>query len=235
MNFERPILQGVFVQRYKRFFADVRLPEGVVTAHCVNTGSMKGCVEAGRPVLISDHGADCGRKLRYTFEAIQMGEHWIGVNTGNPNRVVAEAIAAGRIEELAGYAEITREVKYGANSRIDLLLSGHRARPKQKCYVEVKNTTLRDGDGALFPDSVTERGLKHIHELTKVIRRGHRGVFLFFVHRTDCEWMAPAELIDPEYSKALRKAVRGGLEAYAYRAKITLQGISVEKSLPVKL
>jgi sugar fermentation stimulation protein A len=152
MEFSLPIVQGVLVQRYKRFLADVKLGSGdIVTAHCLNTGSMKTCLAAGSPVLLSDHGSATTRKLRYTFEAICIDDHWIGVNTANPNRVVAEAISSGAIPELSGYALLQREVKYGKNSRIDILLSGHPKFLKKHCYVEVKNTTMREGDGALFP------------------------------------------------------------------------------------
>ncbi len=236
MRFPHPVIEGTLIQRYKRFLADVRLPGGaVVTAHCANTGSMKTCAETGRPVLLTDHGADCARKLRYTFEAIEMGGHWVGVNTAKPNAVVAEGIQSGAIPELSGYVLMRREVKYGANSRIDLLLSGHPGRPKQKCFVEVKNTTLREGDGVLFPDAVTARGLKHIHALEDVARGGQRAVMFFFVNRTDCAWMGVAEHIDPAYAAALRKAVgKNRVEICAYQSAITREGISIGKSLPIR-
>jgi sugar fermentation stimulation protein A len=236
MKFKLPILRGILLRRYKRFLADVQLDTGaVVLAHCPNTGSMLTCSEPGRPVLVSYHGENCGRKLLYTLEAIRMGNHWVGVNTMNPNRAVAEAVSSGAIPELAGYATLQREVKYGRNSRIDLFLSGH-ARRTENCLVEIKNTTYRDGDGALYPDAVTARGLKHIQELTRAAKTGHRAAFFFFVGRSDCEWMSVADKIDPAYSTALRRAVdKGHLEVYAYRARISATGIAIEKRLPVRL
>ena len=234
MLFPLPILEGVLERRYNRFLADVILPGGErTTAHCPNTGSMKTCWEVGAPVLLSDHGAETSRKLRYTLEACQMGGHWVGVNTMTPNRVVEEAVRAGRIPELAGFSTVKREVKYGENSRIDLLLSHESA--ESVCYVEVKNTTLREGESALFPDAITERGLKHVQELANVVRRGHRGVMLFFVNRSDCEWMGPADTIDAAYGKALRAAVSKGVEVLAYRAETTLQGITLGRRLSVRL
>lgn len=239
MRFKLPILTGVLLRRYKRFFADVRLDDGrEVIAHCPNTGSMTTCSEPGRPVMLSYHGEDCGRKLFYTLEAIQMGagsRSWVGVNTMNPNRAVAEAIDGGKIPEFHGYSELRREVAYGRNSRVDLHLSGHAQRPEE-CLIEIKNTTMRVGGGALFPDAVTERGLKHVQELVRAARSGRRAAFLFFVGRGDCEWMGVAEDIDPAYAKALRHAVKnGGVEAYAYRARISRTGIVIEKRLPIQL
>jgi sugar fermentation stimulation protein A len=237
MEFPLPIIEGTLLQRYKRFLADVKLSSGqTITAHCMNTGSMKTCIEAGSPVLLSDHGPDTSRKLRYTFEAIRIGEHWIGVNTANPNRIVAEAISAGHIPELGGYVMLQREVKYGTNSRIDILLSSNPRYPDKKCYVEVKNTTMREGTGALFPDAVSERALKHVLELAKVVKSGHRGAIVFLVNRTDCEWMGAAAEIDPDYAKALKKAVtKSGVEAYAYRARTTPLGTAIDQRLPVRL
>ncbi|MCZ7647847.1 MAG: DNA/RNA nuclease SfsA [Planctomycetota bacterium] len=236
MNFPLPILRGTLLRRYKRFLADVELESGaLVVAHCPNSGSMKTCAEPGRPVLLSDHGPGTPRKLRYTWEAIRMGRAWVGVNTLKPNRVVHEAVAAGKIPELAGYAEHAREVVYGARgrSRIDVLLSGHRARPD--CYVEVKNTTMRVGEGSLFPDAVTERGRKHLEDLAREVRRGRRALIFFFVGRADCAWMGPADAIDPAYGRALRRAVKAGVEPLAYQARVTPRGIALVRRVEVRL
>ena len=237
LKFPLPLLNGVLRRRYKRFLADVELPGGsVVIAHCPNSGSMKTCAEPGRPVLISDHGPDTPRKLRYTLEAIQMGTAWVGLNTMNPNRAVKLAISRGQIPELAGYKELRTEVVYGSGgrSRIDVLLSAHPRRPD--CYVEVKNTTMRVGKGSLFPDAVTERGQKHLRDLAGVVRKGGRAVIFFFVGRADCDWMGPADEIDPAYGKLLRQVVKkGGVEALAYRAHVSPRGIKLGKRLEVRL
>ncbi|MBI3828087.1 MAG: DNA/RNA nuclease SfsA [Planctomycetes bacterium] len=236
MRFALPILKGTIRDRYKRFLADVALPgAGLVTVHCPNSGSMTTCWAPGAPVLLSDHGTNSGRKLRYTLEAVDMGAAWVGVNTMNPNRVVYAALVAGKIPELAGYRAFKREVVYGkgGRSRIDVLLSGHRKRAD--AFVEVKNTTLRAGNGALFPDAVTERGLKHLRELAAEVKKGNRGVIFFFVGRADCYWMGPADEVDPAYGKELRKVVKAGVEALAYQARVTAKGIEMVKRVEVRL
>ena len=195
MRFDKPLLPGTLIRRYKRFLADVRLDDGrVVTALCPNTGSMKTCVLPGNAVLLSEHDVPT-RKYRYTWEMIRTGRTWVGINTGNPNRVVHEAILAGRVPELAGYDEALREVPFGLeNSRVDILLR----KGDRHCYVEVKNVTLAAGGGvAAFPDSVTERGTKHLRELAAMVRRGHRGVIFYFLGRADCARVRPADEIDP--------------------------------------
>lgn len=236
MRYPRPTQQGVILTRYKRFLADVSLSDGTrATVHCPNSGSMTTCWAPGRPALIGDHGPDTARKLRYTLEAVRMGRAWVNINTMHPNHVVHEAIASGRIPELAGYSDARREVVYGkgGRSRIDLFLSGH-ARLAD-AFVEVKNTTLRAGDGALFPDAITERGQKHLEELTREVKRGNRGVIFFFVGRSDCGWMGPADHIDAAYGRLLRKAVKAGVEALAYQAKISPKGVEIVKRVKVRL
>lgn len=236
MRYPHPLTVATFVRRYKRFLADVTLPSGeLVTVHCPNSGAMTTCAEPGRPALLGDHGTGTSRKLRYTLEAVHMGEAWVGINTMHPNRVVHEAIAGGALAELRGYPELRREVVYGrgGHSRIDLLLSGHAALPD--AYVEVKNATLRVGDVARFPDAVTLRGQKHIEELERVVKQGRRGVLVFFVGRADCHAMAPADDIDPAYGKLLRRAVKRGVEALAYRAELGPEGIVLAERVEVRL
>lgn len=236
MRYPRTPIHATFLQRYKRFFADVRLADGtLVTCHCPNSGTMKTCAEAGRPALISDHGEGTKRKLRYTLEAVHMGDAWVNVNTMHPNHAVDEAVRDNQVAELSGYATRTREVVYGrgGHSRIDLLLEGHPSLPR--AYVEVKNTTLREGNLALFPDAVTERGQKHLEELMRVVKQGDRGVIFFFVGRADCTRMSPADAIDPAYGKLLRRAVKRGVEALAYRALIEPSGITLQERVPIEL
>ncbi len=218
MKFDPALETGTVVKRYKRFLADIRLADGsVVTAHCPNSGSMKSCwAEGWRALLsVSDNPR---RKLRFTWEMVHNGQCWIGINTQIPNVIAAEAITAGRIPELTGYAELRREVKYGQNSRVDIVARNG----ETECYIEVKNVTLVDDEGYYaFPDAVTERGRKHLRELMKVVRNGHRGVMLFVIQRSDGTGFRAARDIDPEYAKALRKAHRAGVEILAYLARVT--------------
>ena len=236
MNIELPVLEGVLVQRYKRFLADVRLADGTeLTVHCPNSGAMTTCSEPGRPVIISD-SQNPKRKLRYTLEMIQMGDVWVGVNTANPNRAVAGFIETGQIAELSGYDTLRREVKYGreGRSRIDILLEDDES-PDTRCYVEIKNTTLRSGEHAAFPDAVTTRGLKHLEELADVVESGHRGVIFFFMGREDCLRMRPADEVDPAYGEALRRVAAAGVEILAYRMAFSPTGVRLLDRAPVDL
>lgn len=224
-----PLIPGVLVKRYKRFLADVILDDGTtVTAHCPNSGSMKGCAIPGSKVFLSRSDTK-GRKYPFTWELVECGEFLTGINTSLPNRLTREAIADGTVVELRGYGTIRPEVPYGEHSRIDLLLEGDVGR----CYVEVKNVTLVEGARALFPDAVTTRGQKHLNELMRVVRDGHRGVIFFTVQRGDADSVSPADLIDPEYGRLLRLAMANGVEALAYRAEITTHEIRLNRRLPV--
>lgn len=230
VQFPEPLVAGTLLQRYKRFLADVRLEDGsVVTAHCANSGSMLGCQAPGSPVRLS-HKPDPRRKLPYSWELVQVGATWVGVNTSLPNRLVAEAIQAGRIPELAGYATLKPEQKYGVNSRVDLLLSDPE---RGLCYVEVKNVTLADGELALFPDSVTERGAKHLRELSRMVQEGHRAVMVYLVQREDCRRFRPAESIDPTYAREFELALAAGVEALCYTCTVSPEGIAVQGPLPI--
>lgn len=234
MTFDRPLLPATLIKRYKRFLADVELENGeVITVHCPNSGAMTTCAEPGRPVLISD-SQNPKRKLRYTFEMIRMGRTWVGVNTMNPNHAVEGFIRAGKIPELKGYASLKREVKYGeeGRSRIDLLLTDG-AEGIPPCYVEVKNSTLKDGEHAAFPDGVTERGRKHLNDLAQVVKEGNRGVIFFFIGRADCHRFRPADEIDPAYGETLRRVMQEGVEALAYRMRFNRRRIQLVDRLPV--
>lgn len=233
MRIGLPTLQGRFLRRYKRFFADVELDDGrLVTAHCPNTGSLLGCLEEGRRAVLRD-SQDEERKLRYVLQALKVGSAWVNVDTALPNAVVHDEIARGRIAELVGYESSRREVKYGESSRIDVLLE--RA-DGSRCYVEVKNTTLARGRVAQFPDAVTERGLKHLGELSRIAKLpGHRAVQFFFVSRADVDSFAPARDIDPAYAAALRAAAAAGVEILAYRATVRPGSLELERRIPVEL
>jgi sugar fermentation stimulation protein A len=231
MELPSPLISGTLIRRYKRFLADVRLDSGeVVTAHCANTGSMTGCALSDSPVLLSTSSRP-GRKYPYTWELVQINGNWVGINTARPNRLVEEAVLGGTIAELQGYETLRREVPYGGNSRVDLLLEGARGR----CYVEVKSVTLVEDGRALFPDAVTLRGQKHLCELEQMVLRGDRSVIFFAVQRGDADCVAPADSIDPEYGRLLRRAVNAGVEALAYRAVVTPERINLREFLPVCL
>ncbi len=235
MKFQKPTLKATLVKRYKRFLADVKLANGeVITVHCPNSGSMKSCLENDAPVIISD-SENPKRKLRYTWEMIKIGKTWIGINTSNPNQAVAEFIQKDHIPELRGYPELKREVRYGreGKSRIDILLSDSEAEPAQKCYIEIKNTTMRVDEYAAFPDAVTTRGQKHLKELINQVKEGDRACMFYFVGRSDCKRFRPADEIDPEYGMLLRKAVKAGVEVLAYEILLSPQGIKLGEKLPM--
>lgn len=233
MQFPDPLIPGRLVRRYKRFLADVTLDDGTeITAHCANPGSMLGLQEPGSTVWLSP-ARNPARKLRYSWELVEDDGSLVGINTAHPNGLAAEAIAAGTVAELAGYTDIRREVKYGKNSRIDILLSGQ-GRPD--CYVEVKNVHLRREDGlAEFPDSVTARGAKHLSELSDMVAAGHRAVMFYLVQRDDCDRFAIADDIDPNYNSALGAALASGVEAICYACRVETTGIEVYRPLGLSL
>lgn len=233
MRLEQEMIAATLVRRYKRFLADVELEDGtVITVHCPNSGAMTSCSEPGRPVLISDSG-NPSRKYRFTLEMIRMGRTWVGVNTGLPNQAVAEMVHRGQIPELRGYQEIKREVRYGleGRSRIDLRLADPQGQ-LPVCWVEIKNATLKVGRAAAFPDAVTERGLKHLHELAGVVQNGDRGVLFFFVGRADCHRFRPADEVDPSYGEALRQVREAGVEVLAYRMRFSPRRVILADRLP---
>ena len=224
------LVRGRLLKRYKRFLADVELVDGsVVTAHCANPGSMKSILEPAPEVWLSRARPD--RKLAFTWEVAVLADGTrVYVNPTGANRVVRDALDAGGIPELLGYDAMRPEVKYGTGSRIDFLLAGE----KGSAYVEVKNVTLGESGGrALFPDSVTTRGTKHLLELLEVVKAGHRGVLLFCVSRTDAVSVAAASEIDAVYAKTLAEVSAGGVEVLAYGGDITEAGFSLSRSVPV--
>lgn len=226
------LTRGTLIRRYNRFLADVRLTDGeVVTAHCANTGRMTGCAQPGRPVYLSYHPKP-SRKLKFTWELIEMPTSLVGVNTQVPNRLVAESIRAGRVAELDGYGSIRREVKIGKNSRIDLLL--HNSDGGQ-CLVEIKNCTLVTDGVARFPDAVTARGRKHLATLQAYVADGGRGIIFYLIQRMDADLFRPADGIDPAYGQALREAAAAGVEVLAYDVAIDLSSIRLAGRIPCEL
>lgn len=219
MQFADPLIPAKVIKRYKRFLTDVTLDSGEeVTVHCANSGSMKTCIDSGWRAMLSD-SKNPKRKLRYTLELVHNGLCWICVNTQRANAVVAEAIAAGQVPELAGYDSIKREVKYGNGSRIDIFLESD---DKPPCYVEIKTVSMLGEDGKYqFPDAVTTRGLKHLQELRDTHEAGHRAVLLFLVMRSDGEGFRAADSIDPAYAEALDEVTAAGVEVLVYGSDIS--------------
>jgi sugar fermentation stimulation protein A len=226
-----PLLAGTLVKRYKRFFADIQLDSGeLITAHCPNTGPMTGVCILGAPVYVSQSD-NPQRKLAYTWEMIQVTDTvptWAGVNTSLPNRVMKRALEQHLIPELGPYESVRSEVPYGQEkSRIDFVLAGGSladGAPAPPIYVEVKNTTWTAGDLALFPDTVTTRGQKHIRELASLLP-GVEAVMLYFINRGDCTAFAPGDSADRHYGELLRAAIAQGLKVLPCRFAITPQTI----------
>lgn len=234
MDFALPLIRGTLLRRYKRFLADVTLEDGrEVTAHCANPGAMLGVADAGATVWLEPNN-DPKRKLNHSWKLVELpGGHMAGIDTAVPNRVVAEALAAGQVAEVAGYPTHRAEVRYREKSRVDFLLSGGGL---PDCYLEVKNVHLRrTGDWAEFPDSVTARGAKHLGDLSAMVAEGHRAVMLYLVQRTDCARLRLAADLDPKYAAAAAAAKRAGVEMICYDTRIGRTGVSFGKPLPVHI
>jgi sugar fermentation stimulation protein A len=232
MTFEKPLVEGKLIHRYKRFLADIELNSGeIVTAYCPNSGSMKSCMTPGWKVMLSKN-KNPKRKYQYTWEMIHNGICWIGINTHVPNQIVAEAISQNCIPELGGYNILKREVKYGKNSRIDIFLEYKNS----CCYVEIKNVSLVEEDGNYyFPDSVTERGRKHLHELMEMKLLGHRTVMFYFVQRSDGNILKPAAHIDHDYTRSLKEAYAKGVEILVYKTDVSPQKIELNEKISCEL
>jgi len=230
MKFKTPLIPGKLIGRYKRFLADVELEDGrVVTAHCTNSGSMKSCLEEGAPVYLSPV-KDPKRKTKFTWEMIFINGGWVGINTSIPNILAFEAVRDGQIPALRGYTTVKREVRFN-DSRFDIYAEND----KERCFIEVKNVTLKDGDYARFPDAVTTRGLKHLNTLMEVKRQGMRAVMLYIIQRMDVKIFAPARDIDLEYSKGLVKAYRNGVEVIPLQAEVSPEKIEIVRELPFEI
>lgn len=236
MKFETPLLSGRLVQRYKRFLADITLDSGeTITATCPNTGSMLGLTAPGSKVWVSSSDS-VTRKYPHTWELVETdigkGASLVGINTNHPNALVSEAIPAGRIGELKGFGALRREVKYGLNSRIDILLEGGPG--GKSCYVEIKNVHLMRKHGlAEFPDSKTERGVKHLVELSNMVAEGHRAVMLYLVQRNDATSFTLADAIDPAYAAAFAKAHAAGVEMLCYTCRVQPDEIAVDRRIDI--
>jgi sugar fermentation stimulation protein A len=227
MKFPTPLTHGTLIKRYKRFLADVQLDNGtIITAHCTNSGTMKSCIEVGAEVYLSP-AADPNRKTKFTWEMIKIDGRWVGINTSNPNILAFEAIKNREIQGLDMYDRVTREVTFG-ESRLDIVAEND----TERCAIEVKNVTLKEGDAALFPDARTERGLKHLHTLIRLKQQGMRAVMIYIIQRTDITRFGTADAIDPNYAQGLRDAVKAGVEVFPIQAIVTPEGIKLGGILP---
>jgi sugar fermentation stimulation protein A len=232
MIFSDPLIRGTLIKRYKRFLTDVELENGdVVVAHCANPGSMLSLLEIGAEVWLSP-ARNPKRKLKYTWEMIRIGDALVGLNTSLPNTIVVEAIENDLIPELAGYETLRREVKYGKNSRIDILLESTSI---PICYVEIRSVSSprrgKTKNLGEFPDSVTARGAKHLQELSDQVADGKRAVMLYLVQREDCVRFAVAADIDPTYAAELIKAKKAGVEVICYGCSVSPEAIKINRKI----
>jgi sugar fermentation stimulation protein A len=235
MRFPSPLIPATLIRRYKRFLADVTLASGEgITVHVANPGAMIGLAATGSRVWLSK-SPNPSRKLPYSLELVEVdfgtGSELVGINTGHPNGLVAEALAAKAIPDLAGYASVRREVKYGTNSRVDFLLE----QPgKPPCYVEIKNVHLMRQPGlAEFPDCVTTRGTKHLDELGAMAVAGARAVMLFVIQIASAERFALARDLDPAYDAAFERARKAGVSAAAWKCGISREMIEIASPIPI--
>lgn len=224
-------MEGRLIARYKRFLFDAELADGsVITGNCPNTGSMLGLTTPGSRIFMSVHDRP-GRKYAHQFEMIEADGTLVGVNTGMPNRIAEEAIRAGLITSLTPYTTLSREKRYGVNSRIDILLSGEGL---ADAYVEVKNVHFSRTPGlAEFPDTKTARGAKHLVELGDMAERGHRAIMLYVIQRGDCSAFRICGDLDPFYAAAFEHARRRGIEAYALDCAVSQSQIEAKRLIPV--
>jgi sugar fermentation stimulation protein A len=231
MIFPDPLLKGYLLKRYKRFLADIELDDGtLITAHCPNSGAMQGLTDPGTPVWVS-RSPNPSRKLPYTWQMAEVVGTFVGMNTMNPNALVEEALTSGAIPELQGFQTLRREVSYGKNSRIDILLES----PTQGLtYVEVKNVHLKRGQTAAFPSSVTTRGAKHMRELADIVRLGHQAYVLYLVQRNDCHRFEIAGDIDPQYAQETLEALKNGVKALVYACEVSPKEITLTHPLDFK-
>ena len=231
MIFEKTLIPGELIKRYKRFFVDVKIKDKTITAHCPNTGSMMGLLDKGNQIWLSK-SENPNRKLNYTLQIIEVKNSKIGINTHLTNKIVLDALQSNYIDIFKNAEKIQREVKFGENTRFDFLIN----KKNRKFLIEVKNVTLCRKKGlAEFPDAVTSRGLKHIKELLKAKSQGYEVFLLYVVQRNDCNRFEIAEDIDPEYCELLKKAVKKKLNVLCYDCKITSKGIKLNRKIKFKI
>ena len=230
MIFENKLISGVFIKRYKRFFVDIKINNKIFTVHCPNTGSMYGLLKKGNKVWVSKSN-NPNRKLKYTLEIIESKKSKVGINTHLSNRIVREALEDNLIKNFRNITKIKPEIKFGLNTRFDFLIINN----KKKIFIEVKNVTLSRKKGiAEFPDAITSRGLKHVHELINASKKNYKVFILFLVQRDDCKFFKIAKDVDSKYADAIAKAVKNKLKILCYDCKFSSKGIKLNKEIKFK-
>ena len=231
MIFNKKLISGQFIKRYKRFFVDVKINNRIITAHCPNTGSMMGLLNTNNKVWLS-RSENPERKLKYTLQIIEDKKSMVGVNTHLSNKIVLKALEENLIKDLKNLDNIKSEVKFGRDTRFDFLVSKN----NKKIFIEVKNVTLSRKNGvAEFPDAVTTRGLKHINELINASKKGFETYLLFLIQRNDCNQFKIAQDIDPNYYKLLTKAAKKKLNIICYDCKFSPKGIKLNNNIKFKI
>ena len=227
MKFNKKLLQGTLIKRYKRFFVDIKYKDKIITAHCPNSGSMMGLLDKGNKVWFSKSN-DPKRKLNYTLEIIEVENEKIGINTLLTNKIVFEALDNRKIKSLIKFKNIKREVRFSDKTRFDFFLSNN----KEKCFLEVKNVTLlREKKVAEFPDAITSRGTKHLNELCEAKRKGFQSYILYLIQREDCDSFKIAKDIDDEYKIAFTKAIKSGVKILCYDCKLSNEEIKLNNQI----
>ena len=227
MRFNKKLLQGTLIKRYKRFFVDIKYKNKTITAHCPNSGSMMGLLIKGNNVWFSE-SKNPKRKLKYTLQIVEVNKKPVGINTHLANKIVLESLENKKIESLVRFTDIKPEVKFSKNTRFDFLISNN----KEKCFLEVKNVTLlRQDNIAEFPDAITSRGTKHLKELIKAKRKGYESYMLYLIQRDDCKFFKIANDIDEEYKNTFDEALNNGVKMLCYDCKLNNEEIIINNQI----
>ena len=227
MKFNKKLLQGTLIKRYKRFFVDIKYKNKTITAHCPNSGSMMGLLNKGNNVWFSESD-NPKRKLKYTLQIVVVNNIPIGINTHLSNKIVLESLKNKKIKNLIRFTNIKSEAKFSDNTRFDFLISNN----KEKCFLEVKNVTLlRQDNIAEFPDAITSRGTKHLKELIKAKRKGYESYMLYLIQRDDCKFFKIANDIDEEYKNTFDEALNNGVKMLCYDCKLNNEEIIINNQI----
>jgi len=227
MKFKVRLLQGLLIRRYKRFFVDIKYKNKTITAHCPNSGSMKGLLDVNNKVWFSKSD-DPKRKLKYTIQMIEINKKLVGINTHLSNKIVLESLKEKKIKNLTKFNNIKTEVKYSDKTRFDFFISNN----KKKCFLEVKNVTLsRENSIAEFPDAITSRGTKHLNELVDAKKKGYESYILYLIQREDCKFFKIAKDLDEEYKNTFDAAIKNGVKILCYDCKLNHEEIKINKQI----